>query len=713
MKSPFKFLDAFTLEDSDSFFGREKEIDALYQMVFETPLTLIYGLSGTGKTSLVQCGLASRFDGPDWFPFFIRRNENINDSLHAELDDCIERKTEMTLTEKVSYLSTYYLRPVFLIFDQFEELFILGDEEEQRKFVTDVNELLQARLHCKVILIIREEYLGQLYHFENEIPYIFDFRLRVEPMNVKTTTEVLASSFSKFNIALEAPEEERLQQIIDNISGEKSGIQLPYLQVYLDMLYREDHRRTYPAGNPEQYPPLEFTRQEIENFGRIDNVLESFLEEQKVALQGELGAKFDAPENAVGFFLDALVTEEGTKRPFYFSRENDQKRVSPHLVKLLPNISDKAIDYAIDALEKRRIIRYTSDTSFELAHDSLGKLIDQKRTDEQRLRNEVLRSLLTNYKESKETEQLLTEKQLNRYEPFLPVLNLGDDVLDFIGRSEQNVVLLKEQEKEELAEKERVAQERKRARLRRKLMWVIGAFALVAVAFGIIAGIQNQKAQISKKEAEKNTVLANLLNYENLYEAAKTLKAEGNYDKASQKVEKAIAFFQNDIASDPNVRKYKDSIKLETPLPRVSSLKKKQKNWVVMDSLAREGKAIYDKSTDDIVEKGEDEKLLEALAIFEEALAYDPEDVFLQSKVKATQDVIGERYDLWLERANRFVNYRQCYQARQAIKIAEMLDPVAARTDTLFKEINYRRRSLRDERKCHRDDLGVLTRVGG
>ncbi len=87
MKSPFKFLDAYTRRDSKHFFGRDEEIEKLYKMVFETPLVLVYGLSGTGKTSLVQCGLASKFDGPDWFPFFIRRNNDINQSLHDEIDN--------------------------------------------------------------------------------------------------------------------------------------------------------------------------------------------------------------------------------------------------------------------------------------------------------------------------------------------------------------------------------------------------------------------------------------------------------------------------------------------------------------------------------------------------------------------------------------------------------------------------------------------------
>ena len=60
---------------------------------------------------------------------------------------------------------------------------------------------------------------------------------------VKSLTYFLCQkkeSFNKFNITVEPPPDERNQQIIDNISSAKSGIALPYLQVYLDMLYRED-----------------------------------------------------------------------------------------------------------------------------------------------------------------------------------------------------------------------------------------------------------------------------------------------------------------------------------------------------------------------------------------------------------------------------------------------------------------------------------------
>ncbi|MEL6853326.1 MAG: ATP-binding protein, partial [Bacteroidota bacterium] len=86
MKSPFKFLDAYTPEDSAIFFGRDQEVESLYELVFKSRLMLIYGQSGTGKTSLIQCGLGNKFDLTDWLPIFVRReNEDLNLSLEQAL----------------------------------------------------------------------------------------------------------------------------------------------------------------------------------------------------------------------------------------------------------------------------------------------------------------------------------------------------------------------------------------------------------------------------------------------------------------------------------------------------------------------------------------------------------------------------------------------------------------------------------------------------
>ena len=57
---------------------------------------------------------------------------------------------------------------------------LAGQLSESRKL--DFLCLLEAEQPCKIILVMREEFFGQLYYLEKEIPTIYDFRMRVEPM---------------------------------------------------------------------------------------------------------------------------------------------------------------------------------------------------------------------------------------------------------------------------------------------------------------------------------------------------------------------------------------------------------------------------------------------------------------------------------------------------------------------------------------------------
>ena len=93
-KSPFKFLDPYGIEDFSSFFGREKEVRELYEHVNKNRIVLVYGQSGTGKTSIIKCGLANTFEPSDWLPFFVRRNTNINNSLKEVVGDKYQATAE-------------------------------------------------------------------------------------------------------------------------------------------------------------------------------------------------------------------------------------------------------------------------------------------------------------------------------------------------------------------------------------------------------------------------------------------------------------------------------------------------------------------------------------------------------------------------------------------------------------------------------------------
>ncbi|MCD4737626.1 MAG: ATP-binding protein [Bacteroidales bacterium] len=157
--SPFKFLDSYTKADKDIFFGREKETEEVYSRLFYSNLLLVYGPSGSGKTSLLQCGVANRFGEQNWKPVFIRRKQNIIDALHHELDKqaITPKKAGENITKKLYSLYLDYLMPVYLVLDQFEELFVFGSAVEKKKIVDVLKEILAKReANTHIIISIRE-----------------------------------------------------------------------------------------------------------------------------------------------------------------------------------------------------------------------------------------------------------------------------------------------------------------------------------------------------------------------------------------------------------------------------------------------------------------------------------------------------------------------------------------------------------------------------
>ncbi len=356
-QSPFKFLDAYEKQDKDIFFGRETEVAALYEMTYQSNLMLVYGMSGTGKTSLIQCGLANCFESSDWFAIPIRRQENINDALLRELharDAEQAFEPGFTLSQMVHSLYLDYLRPIYLIFDQFEELYILGNEEEQETFIHAIHDLLESDLPCKVVIAIREEYLAHLSNFERSVPRLFDKRLRVEPMTRANARRVIleTSKNPKFNIQLCA--DEVADAIIDSVTGGIGRVQLTYLQVFLDKMYRIAWQR--------DASDIVFDEDLVREVGKIEDVLSDFLDEQIDVFANEVANRDDALR-----WLRAFVSEKGTKMPV--QRQD--------LMERLPEMSEAKLNIFLEFFVNRRILRPLDNDQYELTHDSLAARIFQ------------------------------------------------------------------------------------------------------------------------------------------------------------------------------------------------------------------------------------------------------------------------------------------------------------------------------------------------
>jgi hypothetical protein len=367
--SPFKFLDPYGKDDAAFFFGREKETAQLFNAVHASNLSLLYGASGTGKTSLINCGLANKFYDTDWLPLFIRRGKNINAAIEIALNKALAatepQPEKWGIEKKVDLLFLDYFKPIYLIFDQFEELFIFGDKTEQEQFYLTLKKLLDTEgLHVKVIISIREEWIAYLNDFEKVIPYLFDNRLRVERMSHENLCHVIEGTLTHAKIEID-PLDDTIELILKNIHDKKTGIELTNLQVYLDRVYRKavasDSSEPVVSSLAQSVTSdlsaekhITFTPNLVNQVGAMENVLSDFLDEEMGQIETRLVQERNIPQ-AKGLpmeILFALVSNDGTKKP----------SIIDEIVENLPDnkrMKKEDIAFCLEEFKRIRILRET------------------------------------------------------------------------------------------------------------------------------------------------------------------------------------------------------------------------------------------------------------------------------------------------------------------------------------------------------------------
>jgi tetratricopeptide (TPR) repeat protein len=229
-ESPWLGLRSFTEETQSYFFGRSAELQDFFERVLHKPLTVLFGQSGLGKTSLIQAGLIPKLREAGLLPVRIRLRydedagspglqmiEALRESLHvAGRDDLSEVSAGATDLWLLLHDAEFgfideegspVIRPVF-IFDQFEEIFTLG--EGRRQLAEDFRETLAAIVEnrmpsqvraeiekndqlaerldyhahpARVLLSLREDFLHLLERWRWQLPALMDNRMELRPLS--------------------------------------------------------------------------------------------------------------------------------------------------------------------------------------------------------------------------------------------------------------------------------------------------------------------------------------------------------------------------------------------------------------------------------------------------------------------------------------------------------------------------------------------------
>lgn len=511
--SPFKFLDSYQKADSDVFFGREKETHDLYTALSGVKHLLVYGPSGSGKTSLVECGLRNQFSDADWFAITIRKGNDINASVFAGINKTLTEKIELDATtnmpvdstiefgQAIERLFTERYQPVYLLFDQFEELLISGEQEEKKLFFSLLNKLIRNKVPCRIMLIMREEFIGHLSEYEQYCPSIFQFRFRVEKMGRKNVEEVVLHMLEapRYRQFFNVDDSKSLSEnILSKLPDNKKEIELAHVQVFLGELW--DRAQNTKKNN--ELPVLSSSL--IKEDDNLEKVLESFLKKQMKELEEEYGERVPLE------LLAAMISERFTKLQLSeeaIKADLDNKKIT----------CKKPIRALLKELEQRRIIRTIkagNETQFEISHDVLALVVGQNLTEEMKLRE----TAEERYRAYLESSGLLTQDNIDDLRSFEKILAYPTPLQNKIDKS---IAAIKKYEDEKLS------------KTRKWLLGIAILCGLALIAF-VFAYIKYDEAVEAKKEALKSL--------ENTYASEiKRLQSEITIDSIN-----ILSFYDND-----------------------------------------------------------------------------------------------------------------------------------------------------------------------
>lgn len=195
------------------FFGRDDEAQRLLHLILAETLVVLFAKSGNGKTSLLHAKIFKKLRDRNFLPIVARLNhkdyspeEVIKNELLAlnalpnfELitDTANLQDGLITYFQKTEIWSSddKLFTPV-IILDQFEEIFTLEHNAKYRDdFFSLLGGMLKARreglLNIKIIIAIREDFLGYLKRLTNIIPTTYSNMFRLEGLNKDYITEVI------------------------------------------------------------------------------------------------------------------------------------------------------------------------------------------------------------------------------------------------------------------------------------------------------------------------------------------------------------------------------------------------------------------------------------------------------------------------------------------------------------------------------------------
>ena len=273
-RNPYKGLKAFADEDAGDFFGRDKLVNELVEALRliliinnDMPrfMAVIVGLSGSGKSSVVMAGLLPKLHngalpGSDkWVylnPMVPSKHpleqltvafsgvmaERTMDMIREELDNNSARGLHL-LARRAANITKRPDTRLVLVIDQFEELFTLTTDENERQHFINllVNAVTEPHGTVVAILTLRADFYDRPMQYAQLGKLVEAGGKSVLPMDLDDLRAVIEKPAALPDVHLTF-DDGLVGDLLFEVRGESAP--LPLLQFTLDQLFdRRDGRR--------------------------------------------------------------------------------------------------------------------------------------------------------------------------------------------------------------------------------------------------------------------------------------------------------------------------------------------------------------------------------------------------------------------------------------------------------------------------------------
>jgi hypothetical protein len=369
-------------EDAPYFFGRDADAELVVANVLAARLTLLFGESGVGKSSLLHAGVAPRLRGADDLVLVLFsdwRGDAVS-SLAAALREANGLDAgPVDLVSTIAACAAHSGRDLVVVLDQFEEYFVYHpDEDVEDTFALEFpRAVTQADLPVTFLIAIREDALARLERFKGRIPGLFETYLRLDRLDRDAAREAIVAPLKRHAAVYPddavSAEPVLVEQVLDEVevgrfafgntgagsldgAGTASGpgsrpIEAPYLQLVLSRLWDEERR----AGSRQ------LRLETLERLGGAERIVRTHLDDALNALSA------DEQELAASVFR-YLVTPSGTK---IAHRVDDLAEYAGAPPAAVASVLGKL------AAGSTRVVRPAGEDAYEIYHDVLaGAVLD-------------------------------------------------------------------------------------------------------------------------------------------------------------------------------------------------------------------------------------------------------------------------------------------------------------------------------------------------